>query len=319
MALRKRLILLFKILVAVSAYVFVAHRLYQYENWRGISLLHRSNLWKLLVVVLLMPINWLVEASKWRYALKGIHKISVASALKTVLYGGAIGLFTPARLGDPIGRVALLKVERSVEAGTAAFQCTFAQQLATIIFGLVGVYMLKLQGKFFNVLTQPLGLVALAVSLLVTVLFVFAPEVVANWLGRLKLLKRWVGVTHGFTHASWWKSLKILCYSLFRYAIFSTQLVLVLSFLGFNQMISLAYAAVFVTYLMASIIPVVSIADAGVRSGFAIIFVGVIWNNPAEIALAVHFVWILNVALPALLAVWLPFMGNSKVRSIGAS
>jgi hypothetical protein len=113
-----------------------------------------------------------------------------------------------------------------------------------------------------------------------------------------------------FANIPFSRSLVVLALSLIRYLVFSTQFVLVLHLFGYSSGLEQAYSTVFVTYLFASLIPVLSIADASVRSGFAVVFVGAFWNHPAAIVLAAHTVWLLNVALPALLAVWLPFLNK---------
>lgn len=311
---KNRGILVAKISVAVLAYGFVAVRLSK-EDFSQVEFIFQqistSGLWVTALVLLLMPINWLVEAVKWKFALRSIESISIGVAIKTVLYGVGVGLFTPNRIGDPIGRVVLLKTERKGEAGILALQCGFAQQLATIIFGLLGMCFLGNQVGVAHYFKNALVLLGIVLSLFIATLFVFGNGFVAKVMAKLNVFKR-VGLDAALiTNFPVSSALVVQLLSLLRYLVFSTQFVLLLYLFGYSSGLGQAYASVFATYLFASLIPVLSIADAGVRSGFAVIFVGAFWNHPAAIILAAHAVWMLNVALPALLAVWLPFSKRS--------
>jgi hypothetical protein len=303
--------LVVKILVAVLAYLYVAIRLSKEDFSQITSTFQQispSSLWVIALVVLLMPINWLVEAIKWKFALRGIKSISIGVAIKTALYGAGIGLFTPNRIGDPFGRVALLKTERKAEAGILAVQCGLAQQLATIVFGLIGMGLLANQLVFAHYLKNPMAILGVALSLIIAGVFVFGNRYIVKDLAKTKVFKRMGLDATLFANIPFSSSLLVLLLSLLRYLVFSTQFVLVLILFGYSSGLEQAYSSVFVTYLFASLIPVLSIADAGVRSGFAVVFVGAFWNHPAAIVLAAHTVWLLNVALPSLLAVWLPFL-----------
>lgn len=308
-------ILVAKISVAVLAYGFVAVRLSKEDFSQVESIFQQiptSNLWVIVLVLLLMPINWMIEAVKWKFALRSVELISIGVAVKTVLYGVGVGLFTPNRIGDPIGRVALLKTERKAEAGILAVQCGFAQQLATIIFGLFGMFILGSQVGVNHYFKNPLVIICVVLSLFIAGLFVFGNGFVAKVMAKFNVFKRMGLDVALISKVPVSSALVVQLHSLLRYLVFSTQFVLLLYLFGYSSGLSQAYASVFATYLFASFIPVLSIADAGVRSGFAVIFVGAFWNHPAAIVLATHAVWMLNIALPALLAVWLPF--SSKRR-----
>lgn len=305
--------LIVKILVAVLAYGYVAVRLSKEDFSQITSTFQQitpSSLWIIALVILLVPINWMIEAIKWRFALRGIKSIGIEVAVKTALYGAGIGLFTPNRIGDPFGRVALLKTERKAEAGILAVQCGLAQQLATIIFGLIGMELLANHLVFADYLKNSMVILGVALSLIIAGVFVFGNRYIVKDLAKTKVFKRMGLDANLFANIPFSRSLVVLALSLIRYLVFSTQFVLVLHLFGYSSGLEQAYSTVFVTYLFASLIPVLSIADASVRSGFAVVFVGAFWNHPAAIVLAAHTVWLLNVALPALLAVWLPFLNK---------
>ncbi len=303
--------------MACLAYLFVAVKLGQQDFTKLPLLLGQcGNLCipAILLVLFLMPVNWIIEAFKWQLSLKRVEPIGFVRALRSSLYGAGVGLFTPNRVGDPFGRVALLKTENKAEAGLMAFQCAFAQQLATIFFGLLGIALLSQEPEFNRYFGNPWVIAAIAVGFGVAMLFVFGQKYLSQFLDNFRVLKRFGFSPALISSVPLSSSLTVVAFSLLRYMVFASQFVLLLYLFGCEADFITAYAAVFTTYLFASLIPVLSVADAGVRSGFGIIFVGAFWNQPAAIALAAHMVWLLNVALPALSAVWFPFFLKDRVR-----
>ena len=58
-----------------------------------------------IIVELLMLLNWLTEAYKWRLAIKDVQKISLIRAFKAVLSGVSFSVSTPNSVGDYVGRI----------------------------------------------------------------------------------------------------------------------------------------------------------------------------------------------------------------------
>lgn len=313
--LRKLIVWSVKILVAVLAYGYVVYRLVQ-QDYTQFSLLwsngvtYRGSL--VLLVLLLIPLNWTLEAGKWKYALRKIYPIGFKVALKSALYGAGVGLFTPNKMGDPIGRAAILGTSRKTEAGFAAFQCAFAQQLATLMFGIAGIILLRNRVQFAPYFHNPWVSMILFFAFGITLLLVFGQKWVAKIVEKFAWIRRKGFSSDWFLEITWQDALVVLLISLTRYLVFSTQFVLMLYVFGFPEDILTAYTTIFCTYLFASFVPALSIADAGVRSSFAIIFVGAFWNQPTAITLAAHIVWVVNAALPALGGVLLPFFKKGE-------
>jgi len=106
-----------------------------------------------------------------------------------------------------------------------------------------------------------------------------------------------------------WRTLvPIVLLSLGRYVVFSSQLVLLMILFGFDGDIMMMYLAIFISYLLSSVVPTVAIAEVGVKASFAVVVVGAVWPNPLAIALASVLLWLVNVASPALVGVWLPLV-----------
>ncbi len=302
-------------LVAIAAaYGYVGFKLFE-DRGIDISIFSLCNPWYLALGILLTAPNLLVETHKWRIALGGIYQPSFPDALKAVTYGAGVGLFTPNRVGDPIGRAAMLKPEHRARGAALAILCSTSQQFATIIFGLIGLAAWYGVNLFSDISIKSICVALLVLaSLTLTLFIIFGFQNIARWMHKKKLFSK---ITRDESLIIEMPSLvifKIVMLSIFRYAIFSSQLVLLLYFFGFTGIALEVYPAIFISYLFSSVIPSISIAELGFRVGFGIHFIGAIWPNIMGITAASIFLWMINVAIPGLIGVWMPF-GKSKDKT----
>lgn len=63
----------------------------------------------LVVVILLVPANWSLEALKWKYAISKLENISFWKAIKGVLTGLTVSTVSPNRVGEFFGRLFYLE------------------------------------------------------------------------------------------------------------------------------------------------------------------------------------------------------------------
>ena len=88
-------------------------------------------------VILLMILNWSVEAIKWKALMERLNPISFKSALDGVLAGISTGLITPNRIGNFIGRTQLLDKELRTRATLLTFLSNLSQFVPSIFFGII--------------------------------------------------------------------------------------------------------------------------------------------------------------------------------------
>jgi len=61
-----------------------------------------------------------------------------------------------------------------------------------------------------------------------------------------------------------------------------------------------AIISITLTYLFLTLIPTTTLVELGVRGSLAIFFVGIFSENTLGIVLASIFIWIINIAIPAI-------------------
>ena len=180
---RKRLNLIIKSVIAVAFILGVGYQLLHEQdlgliwdnfmarwNWR--------NAWLIGLAVVLMPVCWLFEAAKWRMLMGPVLKMNLREALRAVLGGISISLFTPNRIGEYGGRVLFVPSKYNWWAVIATLVGSFAQNLVNIAIGLAGVmiFLLFMPEVPFAFRTGLGVLVVISLCVAITIYF-FMPSV----------------------------------------------------------------------------------------------------------------------------------------------
>jgi uncharacterized membrane protein YbhN (UPF0104 family) len=118
------------------------------------------------------------------------------------------------------------------------------------------------------------------------------------WSEKWKL-GRFMAAAHQFTYRDWFFSTGL---SLFRYACFSAQFLILLHLLGIGLPLYLQVAGVAWVFLIKSVAPALNIvADLGVREVAALAFFPLFSVDPALVLAASISVWFINLFVPSLL------------------
>lgn len=273
--------------------------------------LHHANWLTGIAVLILMPLNWSVEALKWKGLISALHPVSFAFALRAVLSGLPYALFTPQRLGEIPGRALQLPYNKRIHGGALTTFGSFAQNMATLVFGLAGIALLLPLMHTFSagMYVFFLGITILVMLILAAIMLYFQP--LAHTLGRLQWLP-----------ASWRKRLHLLqmpaqarrqalFLSMLRYSIFMLQYALLLQFFGISIPLPHALLAVAAIYLTMSIIPSFVLSDLGIRGSVAIFFLQHFTDSLGGVVAAASTLWLINLIFPALAGSW--FVWQSKI------
>lgn len=135
-----------KVLLAAALVAFIGFKINQQPFWNALNevKLTTTGLFYLLMAVLLMPLNWSLEAIKWRFSMQLVYPYTFLGALKAVLAGLSTGLITPNRLGNFIGRVQHLPPDLKTKGTLLTMFCNVAQFIITILAGVVALVFFSL-------------------------------------------------------------------------------------------------------------------------------------------------------------------------------
>jgi hypothetical protein len=264
-----------------------------------------SQAWKLYLALVLVPVNWGIEARKWQVLIKPVEPVSFFTAFKAVLAGVAFSMNTPNRIGEYGGRVLYVHEGHRWKAFSLTMIGSFSQLIITLGIGLGGLVFL-----LCNPLTakgiSPYAIwisVLLWGSLLVTVLLIAL-------YCRLGQLIKWIEKlprTGAFIqHISVIKDLPVtillrtISLSFSRYIIFVFQYILLLQLFDVQAGIWHSFWLISVLYLILAITPTIALAEAGVRGQVSLLLFTLVSVNKFGIVGAATAIWFINLVLPAL-------------------
>jgi hypothetical protein len=307
--LRKTFIIIFKISVTVIVVFFLTERIYdQYDKLSEALTTFFKYPWILLIVLLLMPFNWLIEALKWKMSISGIVNISIKLALIGVLSGISLGFVTPHAVGDYFARIWTLDhTDRKKTIGPIMLN-RVAQLLPTLVFGSLSLYVVfdQLEISTYNYLGSfPLLLVFISCAL-----FIVSAMLFLKYGKHFKELKSYLNVLRNIAIIDY---AKIIGLSFLRYAIFSVQFIILLSLFDIDISLVNQFLGVAFIFLCKSVLPTFNFFnDLGVREFSAIIYFDVFAIETAPIILASLVLWLVNIALPAILGLF--FIRKFKIE-----
>lgn len=319
--------ILIKIALVAAAYGFLYHQLFFEKKadhiLRAIDTYSGSErvMWSLAGVLLLMGVNWGIEAYKWRYLLHMEETINVGRSLKAVFAGITVSIFTPNRTGEFLGRVFILRRTNPWRAIFITIVGSFSQLMVTLVAGYIAFvifayeYLLNefsLSNYLFFAIAIFTGVVILLLMLLYLNVGVLDPV-----LHRL-IRSRWRKVGQYFSVFSRFDTLKLVevfGLSLLRYMVFSLQFILLLK--AFKVPVSWPEGMMLVSvmFFVMTAIPTVTLAELGIRGSVTIGIFQIFLQDAGLFSEAVKFsvfaassgVWLINLALPAIIGTFFVF------------
>ena len=307
---RKRYIGLFiKVLIAIVALVFI-YREVQLKDQDtdlsfGIGVL-AQNLQVLILLIVMMMLNWGLEAYKWRTLVKPIEQISLWKSLKAVFSGITIALFTPNRVGEYGGRVFHLRKADRIDAVLLTIVGSYAQLVVTLVTGIVAtIFYLPTYvglGPVSPMQYNLIGLLMLSLTILLVILFLNTRllTTIINWLPIPEKYRHYSKVFEYHSSTTLWK---VFMASLGRYVVFTGQFFILLHLFGVEIGYLTAMLMISMTYFVMTAVPTIAITELGVRGSMAVYFIGMLSSNVNSIFMASSMLWLINLAVPAIVGV----------------
>jgi hypothetical protein len=293
-----------KFLILVASWSFLAYKLLTFHQYRDLATqwkqLPLSHLGWLVAVFALLPLNWYLEALKWKMLTSNVQKIKLSTSVKAVLSGISTGFFTPNRVGELVGRIAFLKPENRKAGITLSAVNSLTQNIMMACCGIPAciLFFQYTTGTLKPYLVHFVGLTGLGILIAGLIYFTLP-----RWSLQLKNSKL-SGKIKTFTDCLSGYSLKdllqILGISFIRYVVFCTQFYFMLRFFGIELTITAALLAIPTNYLFVTFTPSLAFSEAAVRSSYAVLIIGALSGQVVNIAMAGVCIWVVNFVIPML-------------------
>ncbi|MEQ8928079.1 MAG: hypothetical protein RLO81_19840 [Fulvivirga sp.] len=242
----------------------------------------------LILVLFLMPINWLLEALKWKILVSKISAISLTDSLRGVLAGLTLSFATPHGIGDYFGRI--LSVQQRGRKGLVGslFISRSTQMIATAIFGLVGLDYLY-------------GFWLPFAGLVIIMFAIVTAFVLINWLSQFEIFGRYLFIVREYSKHI---LLAVQFLSMLRYLVFALQFLIILKAILPSIETPLAFAGSTYIFLAKSILPSFNfLSDLGIREYSAIYFFERYDVVLIPVVNASLLLWFINILIPTLVGI----------------
>lgn len=277
-------------------YVQIAPKL---ELWRtGKVSIHYGPAWMLICVILLLPVNLLLEARKWQILAGTAGPLSFGAALASVLGGITFSLITPNRIGEYPGRILYLRHPESSRLVSVSVLGACAQLLSVLIFGLLGLICFSmLRPGFWSLFALIADIVAVIIMSFLFWRFEYWAPLIERirWLHKLELYAR---LLRRFKTRD---QVVILALSLLRYATYTLQFFLLLRWMDVTLPIVTGLLLCALFFWAMAVIPSIALAELGIRGQAGLFLFGMLSANTPGILLATASLWLFNLVLPTLI------------------
>jgi len=255
----------------------------------------------LFILLLLMFLNWGIEAYKWKLLIQKLNPIRFIRTFKAVWTGVTLGLFTPNRVGEFGGRILYVPRKFRIPAVIVSLIGSFSQNLATIIAGIISmiIYLHKVEHiasfLFFSIILIS------SITIILLLLAYYNLDVVIQVFKRNRFLKRIYPYTEVLKRYHSRDVTALLLLSILRYAVYAAQYLIFLRLFGAEISVFDGIVAIGVIYLAQTVVPSFAIVDLLTRLPIATLIFSNYDVNVGTTLAATSSIWILNLIVPATL------------------
>lgn len=261
------------------------------STWSDFELV---NPWALVVAVILIYPNIWFAYVKWKVTLNVMGEDTDRKrTIQSFFAGIVMGMVTPNMIGNFIGRFYYFAKEHRSTITILTLFSNFAQLLATLIFGITSVLII---GEIYMV-GDDLWLIALLISggLVAFFMYFFADRTLYFFRKKLNIYRsRELLKEHPIYR------LKMIGYSLVRFAIFTLQFSLVMFAFGEAYSIELILS-IWQVYMITLMIPSLFFGKLGVKEMVAVSILGPLGMNEFSILFTSLLIWFMNSLTPSLI------------------
>jgi hypothetical protein len=294
--------------LSASIYNQVRHQPDLATSWMKIKQsLDSPKIWYLVIVVVLMFINWSIEAIKWKISIQNIQSVPFFRSFRAVLSGVSFSVSTPNRMGEYLGRVLYMDEGNRLRAVSLTIASSMSQLIITLFFGLMGLLWIRskietgnmLKGIESSLWLQVLQYGVIIVLAILTVLY-FRLSLLARLVEKLRNGQKYVWLVSSLKDIHATLLLKLLSLSTIRYVVFVVQYFLLFRLFEVNIEWWQCLWAVSVIFLVLAIIPTFAIAELGIRGKVSLKLLELFSTNSLGITVATASIWLINLVVPAI-------------------
>jgi hypothetical protein len=300
---KKILSTLIKLLIGLGSFAVIYLRLKNDFTSEKLGLLSTAafsaqGLFSLAVCLLLIPVNWGIEAFRWKLITAPVEAVSYRTATQSVYSGVCLGNLAPGRATEFLAKIIFFKPENRPHITVLHFINGLFQLSVTILAGLTALAIhLKSFGQEHAWMAYTASGLSIAL-LLVLCGCIYRLDVILNFVSkRLSKEKEITGFSYPFTARM---VIQLFLLSVIRYAVFFFQMSLLI-YLFHQQAFSLGILSqISLYFLITTIIPMISVLEAPIRAAIALVVFRDSGISNSVLALSSVLIWLVNIIIPSI-------------------
>ena len=302
---KQYLLLALKVLILTFTFAYLYLKVSQNEtmNTHGFfeKVFSKNALLPILGFILLASFNWFFEILKWKTIVSEIKPITYSTSLKQSLASLTVSLATPNRIGEYGAKAYFFnKNLRKKVMLYNLFHNTF-QMLTTTILGVLGLINLFQKNNLgFSIENK-------GVKILIPLLIIMGLLIVGFFFRKQQIIIKGLTISNmiiKLKELSIRIKLKMILFSFIRYLFFGYLFYQLLLFFGASIKLAEVIPYIFSMYLLASIIPALSIFDVVIKGGVAVWVFSLLGVSENIVLSTVFCMWILNFIFPSIIGAY---------------
>ncbi len=261
--------------------------------------------WQFWTVILLMFVNWGVEARKWQVLIQLQESISFWRSFKAILSGVALAMNTPNRVGEFGGRILYVSEGKRMRAVSLTIAGSFSQLIVTLIAGVAGLFFLSddivqfYRTESLSIWMKLLWGVMAAITGL-CILMYFRLSWLIKGVEKLPGLSKFVLYISVLEQMNVTILLRVLSLSFVRFMVFVIQYNLLLQVMHVEVGWWQGFWAISVLFLLLAIWPTIALLELGLRWEYSLVLFKLFSHNTVGIYATATGIWLINLVIPAI-------------------
>lgn len=293
---------LIKVVLGLACFSVIWYRLAPEFSAQNLTLLSHQiftpkGFWCLIAALVLIPVNWGIEAYKWQLITKPVQAITYQRATRSVYAGVCVGNLAPGRATEFLAKIFFFDAEKRSQVTVLHFVGGLFQLSITIIAGFAALYtqvhLLAGNLKWLQYLLPVLG----GILILALIAGVWKINFLLQYASkRLNRNQETAPLTYQFTGS---QLFQLFVFSALRYVVFLAQFYFLLALLS-NSPIANILSGIALYFLITTILPMFSAIEAAVRAAVALVVLKDSGISATGLALSSVLLWIINIIVPSI-------------------
>jgi Lysylphosphatidylglycerol synthase TM region len=290
--------------LAYSIYHQITRQPQLKESWlKIIQSFHTTKVLYLAAASLLIPVNWGLEALKWKRSLRQTVSIGFWPSFKAVLSGVSFSVTMPNRVGEYLGRMVYLPEGNRLKTISITLVGSFAQLLITLMAGTIGLFFLDKElrvhfpdyGNWSALVRYGTLLVAGLLALIY-----FQVSALVGFFRKWIRSEKYLYLVSSLRHFKAPLLLHLLFLSLMRYLVFLLQYILLFYLFGVDVSPEKIALVMSIVFLVMAAIPSIALLEVWLRGETIILLLSIFSPNVLGIGFTSVTIWCMNLVLPAI-------------------